>query len=69
MRVRLEEFALSLHPDKTRLIDRSSPASMVTMQCRPTSRHLRPSVSMSLDSGGARFGGAVKKWDWEWDWD
>jgi len=136
MRVRLEEFALSLHPDKTRLVEfgrhaaanretkglgkpetfnflgftflcgksrrgnfllkrktrrdravaklkevkdelrrrmhlpipwqgmwlrQSSPASMVTMQCRPTSRHLRPSVSMSLDSGGARFGGAVKR--------
>src|SRR5712671_2225254 len=26
---------------------------MVTMQCRPTSRHLRPSGSMSPDSGGA----------------
>src|SRR6202022_2966586 len=38
-----------------------SPASMVTMQCRPTSRHLRPSGSMSPDSGGARFDGAVKR--------
>src|SRR5882762_1561674 len=34
---------------------------MVTMQCRPTSRHLRPSGSMSPDSGGARFDGAVKR--------
>src|ERR1700730_17850857 len=40
---------------------RASPASMVTMQCRPTSRHLRPSGSMSPDSGGARFDGAVKR--------
>src|SRR6202011_1751790 len=40
---------------------RSSPASMVTMQCRPTSRHLRPSGSMSPDSGGARFDGEVKR--------
>src|SRR5260221_7899878 len=29
--------------------------------CRPTSRHLRPSGSMSPDSGGARFDGAVKR--------
>src|SRR5260370_18055420 len=34
---------------------------MATMQCRPTSRHLRPSGSMSPDSGGARFDGAVKR--------
>src|SRR6266576_3633360 len=34
---------------------------MVTMQCRPTSRHLRPSGSISPDSGGARFDGAVKR--------
>jgi hypothetical protein len=32
---------------------RSSPASMATMQCRPTSRHLQPSGSTSPDSGGA----------------
>jgi len=45
---------------------RSSPASMVTMQCRPTSRHLRPSGSMSPDSGGARFDGAVKRTARRW---
>src|SRR5260370_21457473 len=34
---------------------------MATMQCRRTSRHLRPSGSMSPESGGARFDGAVKR--------